>query len=34
MKHLFTLQMPPSELVPEVNPFEGLGDKMNGCPIS
>lgn len=28
--------MPPSELVPEVNPFEGLGDQMktNGCPVS
>lgn len=26
--------MPPSELVPEVNPFEGLGDKVNGCPVS
>lgn len=28
--------MPPAELVPEVNPFEGLGNqmKMNGCPVS
>jgi len=28
--------MPPSELVPEVNPFEGLGNQMktNGCPVS
>jgi hypothetical protein len=28
--------MPPKELVPDVNPFEGIGDQMknNGCPIS
>lgn len=29
--------MPPQELVPEVNPFEGLGDQVKGgnsCPIS
>lgn len=29
--------MPPSELVPEVNPFEGFGDQFKGsnpCPVS
>ena len=29
--------MPPQELVPDVNPFEGLGDQIKGnnpCPVS